>query len=57
VARRPEKKREPTPPAIVRVLPMQLQVRDRFTDEEGEWEVTNRPFSGPMTSNDLLAGT
>jgi hypothetical protein len=24
---------------------MQLQAGDRFTDEEGEWEVTNRPFT------------
>ena len=27
------------------ILPMQLQVGDRFTDEEGEWEVTNRPYT------------
>jgi hypothetical protein len=26
------------------VLPLQLRVGDRFTDEEGEWEVTARPF-------------
>jgi len=26
------------------ILPMQLQVGDRFTDEEGDWEVTGRPL-------------
>jgi hypothetical protein len=25
------------------VLPMQLQVGDRFTDERGEWEIVGRP--------------
>jgi hypothetical protein len=29
----------------VAILPMQLQVGDRFTDEEGEWEVTGRPYT------------
>ena len=28
-----------------RVLPMELQVGDRFADETGEWEVVGRPFS------------
>ena len=28
-----------------RVLPLQLRVGDRFTDEEGEWEVIARPFT------------
>ena len=27
------------------MLPLQLRVGDRFTDEEGEWEVTARPFT------------
>ena len=27
------------------ILPMQLQVGDRFTDEEGDWEVTGRPYT------------
>jgi hypothetical protein len=54
---RPEKKREkngggqPTLPGVrdtpaptaTRLLPMQLQVGDRITDETGEWEVVNRP--------------
>jgi hypothetical protein len=25
------------------ILPMQFQGGDRFTDEEGEWEVTGHP--------------
>jgi len=41
---RPEKKREPEPPAEQRVLPMQLQVGDRITDERGEWRVVGRPY-------------
>ena len=28
-----------------RVLPMELQVGDRFVDETGEWEVVGQPFS------------
>ena len=28
-----------------RVLPMELQVGDRFEDETGEWEVVGRPFT------------
>jgi hypothetical protein len=35
---RPEKK-----PAEQRVLPMQLQLGDRITDETGEYEVIGRP--------------
>ena len=56
---RPEKKREKngsgqttlpgvrdTPaPTATRLLPMQLQVGDRITDETGEWEVVNRPHT------------
>jgi hypothetical protein len=29
--------------ATVTVLPMEIQVGDRFTDEEGEWEVVSHP--------------
>jgi hypothetical protein len=25
------------------VLPMEIQIGDRFTDEEGEWEVVSHP--------------
>jgi hypothetical protein len=28
----------PEPPGTVRILPMQLEVGDRFSDESGEWE-------------------
>ena len=28
-----------------RVLPMELQVGDRFEDATGEWEVVGRPFT------------
>jgi len=51
VARRPAKKREPEPPAITRVLPMQLKVGDRLDDETGEWEVTVRPYTSPGGKN------
>ena len=37
--------REPSPSATTRLLPMQLQVGDRITDETGEWEVANRPHT------------
>jgi hypothetical protein len=36
----------PLPPpdkATLPLLPMEIQVGDRFTDEEGEWEVVSRP--------------
>ncbi len=42
---RPEKKPDPAPPATRRVLPMGLQVGDRFKDETGEWEVVRPPYS------------
>jgi len=49
VPRRPAKKREATPPATttatLRVLPMQLQIGDRLTDETGEWEVVGRTYT------------
>ena len=43
---RPEKKPESTPPTTRRVLPMELQVGDRFSDETGEWEVVAHPYMG-----------
>jgi hypothetical protein len=27
----------------ISILPMDIQIGDRFTDEEGEWEVMNHP--------------
>ena len=41
---RPAKKRDENKPAEQHVLPMQLQVGDRLTDETGEWEVASRPY-------------
>ena len=44
-------KRKPTPasnqakPATPGALPMQLQLGDRFTNEEGEWEIATRPWT------------
>jgi len=42
---RPEKKSEPAAPPERRVLPMELQVGDRLTDETGDWEVMGRPYT------------
>jgi hypothetical protein len=33
------------------VLPMELQVGDRFMDETAEWEVTGRPFTTAAGKN------
>src|SRR5256712_12868619 len=41
----------PLPPGTTRVLPMHLQVGDRFSDETGEWEVTVRPYTSPGGKN------
>jgi hypothetical protein len=38
---RPERK----PPAEQRVLPMQVKIGDRVTDERGEWRVIGRPHT------------
>jgi hypothetical protein len=59
VPRRSEKKRQkaqpaqpplpgmppPEPPGTARVLPMQLRVGDRLTDETGEYEIIGRPYT------------
>ena len=40
--------REPAsraPASVKRLLPMQLQLGDRLTEETGEWEVANRPHT------------
>src|SRR6266849_5726757 len=42
---RPAKKSEPAPPAERRVLPIELHVGDRLTDETGEGEIVGRPYS------------
>src|SRR5713101_7458729 len=51
VARRPEKKREPEQPATRRVLPMELRIGDRLSDETGEWEVVGRPYTTARGKN------
>ena len=50
-SRRSEKKREPA--ADTKILPMELQVGDRLTDETGEYEVIGRPYTtaGGKTAN------
>jgi hypothetical protein len=45
VRSRPEKKSEPTAPAERRVLPMELHIVDRLTDETGEYEIIGRPYT------------
>jgi hypothetical protein len=42
---KPEKKPAAATPAPPLVLPMDLQVGDRLTDETGEWEVASRPYT------------
>jgi hypothetical protein len=42
---RSEKKGKPAKPAGRGVLPTELQVGDRLTDQSGEWEVIAPPYS------------
>jgi hypothetical protein len=42
---RPEKKREPRAAADIKILPTQLRVGDRLSDETGEYEVIGRPYT------------
>jgi hypothetical protein len=44
-APRPSKKREPQSAADTKILPMELRVGDRITDETGEWEVIRQPYT------------
>jgi hypothetical protein len=48
-----EKKLNPAKPPELRLLPMQLQIGDRLSDETGEYEVISRPFTtaGGKTAN------
>ena len=41
-----EKKPDPPKPPELRVLPMQLRIGDRLTDDTGEYEVIGRPPPG-----------
>ena len=43
--RGPSAARESSPASATRVLPMQLQIGDRISDETGEWEVVGRPHT------------
>jgi hypothetical protein len=45
MAKPPEKKPPPAKPPELRVLPMQLQIGDRLTDETSEYEVIGRPYT------------
>jgi hypothetical protein len=51
VSRRQQKKSEPTPPTQSRILPMELQLGDRLTDETGEYEIIGRPYTTQMGKN------
>jgi hypothetical protein len=42
---RPEKKREPQAAADTKTLPMDLRIGDQLTDETGDWEVIDRPYT------------
>ncbi len=42
---RPNKKRDPTALAAIKILPMELQVGDRLAGETGDWEVIALPYS------------
>jgi hypothetical protein len=43
-SRKPEPK-DPADQDALSILPMQLQIGDRYNDETGEWEVVSRPIS------------
>ena len=42
---RSEKKGQPTAPSDSKILPTDLRVGDRLTDETGEWEVIGQPYT------------
>jgi hypothetical protein len=42
---RPTKRSEPATPTERRVLPMELRIGDRLTDETGDWEIIARPYT------------
>ena len=43
--RGPSAARESSSASATRILPMQLQIGDRISDETGEWEVVGRPHT------------
>ena len=42
---RPSKKHEPQAPGDTKILPMELRVGDRLSDETGELEVIGQPYT------------
>jgi hypothetical protein len=42
---RPEKRREPLDPDASNILPTDLQIGDRISDQTGEWEVIRVPYT------------
>ena len=54
---KPEKEREPEGPPTIRVLPMQLQIGDRLTDETGEYEMIGRPYATAVGKNETVRAT
>jgi hypothetical protein len=47
----PEKKPAAEAPATRRILPMDLQLRDRIVDGTGEYEVIGRPYTAAAGKN------
>jgi hypothetical protein len=45
------KKPDSAPPTTAHVLPMELQIGDRLTDETDEWEVVSRPYTSNAGKN------
>jgi hypothetical protein len=48
---RPRPEKQPTKTTEARILPMQLQLGDRLTDETGEWEIIGRPYTSNAGKN------
>ena len=50
---KPRPNKEPDPPGTVRILPNQLRLGDRLSDETGEYEIIARPYTtaGGKTAN------
>jgi hypothetical protein len=48
---RPEKNNEPKLPTEHRVLPIDLQIGDRPTDQTGEYEIIGLPYTTQMGKN------
>ena len=40
-----ERKPDAAKPAEIRVLPMELKLGDRLSDERAEWQVVGRPYA------------